>query len=160
MAEIVELEPLDIAHTARLRELHQQPGVLRWWGPMEPDFPFDEAESQRFAIVAGGAVVGLIQYGEESWPWTRHAWIDIFLGDEYAGRGVGTDAVRQIVRMLIEERGHHHISIDPLADNAAAIRAYEKAGFEPVGVRRRFWRDVDSDQWRDELLMQLVISER
>jgi hypothetical protein len=31
---------------------------------------------------------------------------------------------------LEEERDHHRLTIDPAADNAAAIRAYEKAGFQ------------------------------
>jgi aminoglycoside 6'-N-acetyltransferase len=155
----LELQPLDVRHVARLRELHLQPGVLRWWGPMEPLFPFDEPESQRFAIVVAGAVAGLIQYGEESWPGSRHAYVDIFVGDDYAGRGLGTEALTRIVRLLVEERGHHHISIDPQADNPAAIRCYEKAGFERVGVRRRFSRNSEDEDWRDELLMQYVVTD-
>lgn len=154
----IELEPLDVRHVAALRELHQRPGVLRWWGAMEPDFPFDEPEAQRLAVIADGEVAGLIQYGEEDWEWSRHAWVDVFLGDEFAGRGIGTEALRRIVALLVEERGHHHIAIDPLADNAAAIRCYEKVGFAPVGVRHRFWRNKGSDEWRDELLMELVVT--
>ena len=74
----------------RLRELHQQPGVLEWWGPMEDGFPFDEPESQRFAIVVDGEIVGLIQWGDDSYEETRHAYVDIFVGDDYAGHGIGT----------------------------------------------------------------------
>ncbi|HEX4718961.1 MAG TPA: GNAT family protein [Thermoleophilaceae bacterium] len=151
------LEPLDIAHVAPLRALHQQPGVSKWWGPMEPDFPFDEAESTRFAVVVDGSVAGLVQYGEEKWPENRHAWIDIFVGDDYAGRGIGTEVVRQVLRMLLEERGHHRITIDPAVENGAAIRCYEKAGFRRVGVLQRAYREAWSGGWRDELLMELVV---
>ncbi len=157
MAEPVGLEPLDVRHVAPLRELHQQPGVLEWWGPMDSGFPFDEPESTRFAVVVDGRVAGLVQYGEEDWPATRHAYIDIFLGDAFTGRGIGTEVVRRVAALLVQERGHHHIVIDPLADNHTAIRCYEKAGFEPVGVRKRFWHDQNSGEWRDELLMQLVV---
>jgi aminoglycoside 6'-N-acetyltransferase len=59
--------------------------------------------------------------------------------------------------MLIDERGHHRITIDPAASNPAAIRAYEKAGFEPVGVMRRYERDADGKGWHDGLLMELVV---
>jgi hypothetical protein len=52
--------------------------------------------------------------------------------------------------------GHHRITIDPAAENAAAIRAYEKVGFRPVGVMRRYERDVDGDGWHDGLLMELL----
>lgn len=156
MAEAFELEPLDVRHVARLRELHMEPGVLRWWGPMLDDFPFDEPESTRYAIVVEAEVAGMVQHGEEATPDTRHAYIDIFLGDAYSGRGIGTEVIRRVARMLVTEHGHHHITLDPLADNAAAIRSYEKAGFEAVGVRKRFWHDELRGEWRDELLMQYV----
>ena len=72
------------------------------------------------------------------------------------GRGVGTEAVRRVVRHLIDVRGHHRITIDPAAANAAAIRAYEKAGFRRVGVMRRYERDTGGDGWHDGLLMELL----
>ena len=153
----IALEPLDIAHAARLRELHRQPGVLKWWGPMEPGFPFDEPESQRFAIVTGGEVIGMVQWGDDSYEETRHAYVDIFVGDDFAGRGIGTEAMRQITRMLIEELGYHRITLDPAVENVAAIRSYEKAGFRPVGTLRRSYREGASGEWRDELLMELVL---
>jgi aminoglycoside 6'-N-acetyltransferase len=152
----IELKPLDVAHVRPLRDLHRGPGVVRWWGPMEEAFPFDEPESIRFAVVADGQVAGLLQYGEEKWPDNRHAWIDVFIGDEHAGRGIGTEAVSQAIRMLIDERGHHRITIDPALDNAAAIRSYEKAGFRRVGVQTRAYLETATGQWRDELLMELL----
>jgi aminoglycoside 6'-N-acetyltransferase len=153
----IALEPLDVRHVAALRALHQQPGVARWWGPMEPDFPFDEAESIRFAVLVDGVVAGLVQYGEEKWPDNRHAWIDIFVGDDYAGRGIGTEVMRRMIQMLLEERGHHRITIDPALENEPAIRCYEKAGFRRIGVLERAYREPWSDEWRDELLMELVV---
>ena len=42
------------------------------------------------------------------------------------------------------------------AANAAAIRAYEKAGFRPVGVMRRYERDTGGGGWHDGLLMELL----
>jgi aminoglycoside 6'-N-acetyltransferase len=63
------------------------------------------------------------------------------------------------VRQLIDERGHHRITIDPAAANAAAIRSYEKVGFRPVGVMRKSERDADGDGWHDSLLMELVVSD-
>jgi aminoglycoside 6'-N-acetyltransferase len=101
----------------------------------------------------------MIQFWEEHEPKYRHAGIDLFLDPALHGRGLGTEAVRQVVRLLIEERGHHRITIDPAADNAAAIRAYEKAGFKPVGVMRRYERDVGGTGWHDGLLMELVVEQ-
>jgi RimJ/RimL family protein N-acetyltransferase len=55
---------------------------------------------------------------------------------------VGAEAVRRIVRLLIEERGHHRITIDPAAANARAINAYTKVGFRPIGTMRQYERDA------------------
>jgi aminoglycoside 6'-N-acetyltransferase len=63
------------------------------------------------------------------------------------------------VRLLIDERGHHRITIDPAVANAPAIRAYEKAGFRRVGVMRRYERDTGGEGWHDGLLMELLAGE-
>jgi hypothetical protein len=57
---------------------------------------------------------------------------------------------------LIEDGGHHRITIDPAAHNHQAIRAYEKAGFTRVGIMRRYERDMATGEWHDGLLMELV----
>ena len=67
--------------------------------------------------------------------------------------------MRRVVRLLIGERGHHRVTIDPAASNAAAIRAYEKVGFRPVGIMRRYERDADGNGWHDGLLMDLLAGE-
>src|SRR5947208_2528153 len=144
MTEHVGLEPLHVRHVARLRELHEQPGVLEWWGPMEPGFPFDEPESQRYAIVVDGEVAGLIQWGDDSYEETRHAYVDIFVGDDYAGRGIGTEAIHQMLRTLNEQHGYQRVILDPAVENERAIRSYEKAGFKRVGVLTRSYREPRS----------------
>ena len=71
------------------------------------------------------------------------------------GRGVGTDAVRTLAWHLFADHGHHRIEIDPAADNLAAIRAYTKVGFRPVGITRRSERGPDGT-WHDGPLMDLL----
>jgi aminoglycoside 6'-N-acetyltransferase len=138
-----------------LRAIRARPEVAAWWGALEPGFPDEEPESTRFAIEAGGRVVGMIQYGEEIEPMYRHAWIDLFLDPDVHGRGLGADAVRTLARHLHDARGHHRITIDPAVENPAAIRAYEKAGFRRVGVMHAAERAPDG-HWRDALMMERV----
>jgi aminoglycoside 6'-N-acetyltransferase len=153
----MELRPLAEGDAAELRRIRATPEVERWWDAVEDDFPWsDDPESTRFTIVVDGAVAGLIQYSEELEPKYRHASIDLFLDPALHGRGLGTEAVRHVVRHLIDDRGHHRITIDPAVANAAAIRAYEKAGFRRVGVMRRYERDAGGDGWHDGVLMELV----
>jgi aminoglycoside 6'-N-acetyltransferase len=150
------LRPVAAGDEAELRRIHLTPEVARWWDVPDDDFPWDEPEAERFVIEVDGAVAGLVQFWEEPDPKYRHASIDVFVDPALHGRGVGTEAVRLIVRRLIDERGHHRITIDPAAANAAAIRAYEKVGFRAVGVMRRYERDVDGDGFHDGLLMELL----
>jgi aminoglycoside 6'-N-acetyltransferase len=153
------LRPIAERDAAELRRIRRTPEVARWWHD-DPDFPFgDDPDSTRFTIEAGGAVAGMIQYGEDTDPLYRSAWIDIFVDPARRGRGLGPEAIRLLARHLVEDRGHHRITIDPAAANAAAIRAYEKAGFTPVGVMRRYERDVDGAGWHDSLLMDLLAEE-
>jgi aminoglycoside 6'-N-acetyltransferase len=154
------LRPLAEGDEAELLRIHLTPEVMRWWDVPEQDFPWDEPESTRLTIEIDGTVAGLIQYSEENEPKYRHAGIDLFLDPALYGRGYGSEAVRRVIRLLIGERGHHRITIDPATTNLAAIRAYEKAGFKPVGVMRQAERDVDGTGWHDALLMELLADEQ
>jgi aminoglycoside 6'-N-acetyltransferase len=153
------LRPLAEGDEDELRRIHETPEVSRWWDLPDAGFPWDEPESTRLTIEVDGAVAGLIQFSEELEPKHRHAGIDLFLDPALHDRGLGAEAVRRVVRRLIDDRGHHRITIDPATANAAAIRAYEKAGFRRVGVMRRSERDADGGGWHDSLLMELLAGE-
>lgn len=75
------------------------------------------------------------------------------LGDKTGGSVAGRDAAATLARHLVNDRGHHRIVIDPATDNGLAIRCYQAVGFRPVGVMRRYGRDVDGRGWHDGLLM-------
>jgi aminoglycoside 6'-N-acetyltransferase len=155
---MLTLRPLAAGDAAELRRILATPEVARWWDPPEDDFPLaDDPESVRLTVEVDGRVAGMVQYWEETDPKYRHAGIDLFLDPAVHGRGIGTEVVRRVVRMLIDERGHHRVTIDPAASNRAAIRTYEKVGFQRVGVMRRYERDADGGGWHDGLLMELVV---
>jgi aminoglycoside 6'-N-acetyltransferase len=153
----MHLRPLTAADAPELLRILRTPAVARWWDVPAEGFPLtDDPDATRLVIEVDGAVAGMIQVAEELEPKYRHASIDLYLDPALHGRGIGTEAVRQVVAHLIGERGHHRITIDPAAANAAAIRAYEKAGFRPVGIMRSYERDVGGAGWHDGLLMELV----
>lgn len=160
---VVVLRPAtddDVAHLAAIRSTPEVHG--RWGGPlgaMEAEVRESMAEEGMtgWTITLEGAVVGWIQSYESDDPDTRYAGIDVYLAPHVHGRGLGPDAVRTLARHLVDQ-GHHRLVIDPAADNHAAIAAYAKVGFRPVGVMRRYERGPDGT-WHDNLLMDLLADE-
>lgn len=144
----------------RLFQIRNEPGVLRWWGSADIEEIKEEfiGAEGGFVIEAEGEVVGAIQYHEENEPMYRHAGMDIFLSTSRHGEGLGTEALRLLARYLFEERGHHRLTIDPAAENTAAIRAYERVGFRAVGIMRKYERGPDG-VWHDGLLMDMLEEE-
>jgi aminoglycoside 6'-N-acetyltransferase len=159
----VRLRPATRADIPELVKIRQTPEVYEHWrggddlvAAVEEDF--DEPDVIAYVIELEGRVVGWIQWQAEEDPDYRHASMDIYVDPAVHGRGVGTDAVRTLARHLIVDHGHHRLTLDPAADNAAAIRTYSKVGFRPVGIMRRSERGVDGT-WHDSLLMDLVAEE-
>ena len=143
----------------RINSIRHEPEVARRWGDLEEgELEVFLQDEKTFLIDAYGEVIGAIQYEEEEDPMYRHAGIDIFVTTSLHGQGFGSEAVRILARYLIEERGHHRLTIDPAADNAAAIRAYGKVGFRRVGVMRSYERGPNGT-WHDGLLMEMLADE-
>ncbi|MFG1868329.1 GNAT family N-acetyltransferase [Micromonospora arborensis] len=156
----VTLRPATAADVPVLAQIRADPEVLRWWRggvdlteAVRADLGDDDLHV--YAIEHDGRVVGAIQWYAEPDPDYRHASLDIFLDPAVRGAGLGGDAIRTLARHLIDEYGHHRFTIDPAAANSAAIRAYAKVGFRPVGVLRRYERGADG-RWHDGLLMDLL----
>ncbi len=157
--ERLRLRPVADADIARLQEILSEPLVARWWPPDALEKWASSEDTTRLAICVADQVAGLIQYHEESDPRYRHAGIDLFLTTDLHGRGLGTEAISVLARHLFDDRGHHRLVIDPALANDAAIRCYERVGFRPVGVMRRYERDHVSDEWADGLLMEMLADE-
>jgi aminoglycoside 6'-N-acetyltransferase len=155
----VRLRPVDPDDLPALLAIRAEPGVRRWWGEPRPDDFEPPGDGEQLAIEVAGGLAGLIQYEEVADPQYRSAGIDLFLGAQWEGRGLGREAVGLLAGYLIETRGHHRLTIDPAAANARAIRCYEAVGFERVGIMRRYERAADGT-WRDGLLMELVSAPR
>jgi aminoglycoside 6'-N-acetyltransferase len=155
----VRLRPVAARDIGRLVEILAADGVVEWWGPYDEDRAERELlDGDWFAVEHEGDLIGLVGCSEEDDPQFRSAGIDVTLHPAWHGRGLGADTVRALARWLIEERGHHRLTIDPAADNARAIRSYERVGFKPVGVMRRYERLPDGG-YRDGLLMDLLADE-
>jgi aminoglycoside 6'-N-acetyltransferase len=157
----VRLRPVKAADESALTQIFHDPEVARWWGDPSKSvadaMEVLEGES-RFVIEHDGEAIGFIQCVEETDPMYEHASIDISLRSEWQGKGIGPDAIRTLARFLIDNRGHHRLTIDPAAHNTRAIKAYESVGFKPVGLMRNYERGPDGT-WHDGLLMDMLADE-
>lgn len=155
----VTLRTAGLDDAPRLTSIRREAEIERRWGILEEgemeEFLTDE---KTLVVEVDGEVIGAVQFDEVEDPMYRSAGIDLYLTTPRHGQGLGSEAVRVLARYLIEERGHHRLTIDPAADNAAAIRAYEKVGFRPVGVMRSYEQGPDGT-FHDGLLMDLVSGE-
>jgi aminoglycoside 6'-N-acetyltransferase len=159
----VVLRPTTDADAPALAAILATPEVARWWpafdlARVEAELTGRDEDVDVYAILVEGRIVGAIQSHEERDIEFRHAGIDLFLDPAHRGEGFGPDAIRTLARFLIEERGHHRLTIDPAAANERAIRAYEKVGFRKVGLLRRYQYFPDGT-WQDGLLMELLAEE-
>lgn len=59
-------------------------------------------------------------------------------------RGIGTELLAAIVEHS-RELGADSIFLEVRVDNGTAIRLYENFGFEPLGLRRRYYQPEDVD---------------
>lgn len=96
----------------------------------------DENETFAFAITVEDKVVGSIGVFRQGNIHRLTAELGYYLAEEYWGRGIMTEAVRQICQYVFEKSDIIRIYAEPFAYNAASCRVLEKAGFQYEGTLR------------------------
>ena len=90
-----------------------------------------------WAIYCEGVLAGVLGLtpgaGAEQGDLTLGYW----LGKDYWGRGLATQAVSSACRWAFEEAGARRVSASVFAWNPASVRVLEKNGFQYEGCRRR-----------------------
>ncbi|AEN12149.1 MULTISPECIES: GNAT family N-acetyltransferase [unclassified Streptomyces] len=135
--DLTRLTPASEAHLPLLARWFADPEFVRNWGGQ----PFTREEVaakytgrrrpdvESFLILAQNVPVGYVQYVPSG---TGQGGIDMVLVPHAQGRGLGPDAARALVRHLHTVLGWNRVTVDPEASNIHAVRAWAKAGFQPV----------------------------
>lgn len=97
----------------------------------------DENETFAFAVTADGRAVGSIGAFRQENIHRRSAELGYYLAEEYWGRGMMTEAVRQLCDYVFHTSDVIRIYAEPFAFNAASCRVLEKAGFQYEGTLRQ-----------------------
>lgn len=97
----------------------------------------DENETFAFAITIDGKAVGSIGVFRQGNIHRQTAELGYYIAEEYWGRGIMTEAVKQICQYVFSESDIIRIYAEPFAYNAASCKVLEKAGFQYEGTLRR-----------------------
>lgn len=164
--EKVVLRPVDLKdaeNLARWLNDREVTAFLPFWMPVTVDaeeewLRKEDPRLTRFAIdTVDGQYIGNCSL-RASEGQGRVSEVGLFIGEkEYRGKGYGTDAVVTLCTFGFVYQDLERIALHAVAENTAAVRCYEKAGFQHEGRlrRHRFVRG----RYRDLLVMGLLREE-
>lgn len=96
----------------------------------------DENETFAFAITVENIVIGSIGVFRQGNIHRQTAELGYYIAEEYWGKGIMTEAVRQICEYVFSKSDIIRIYAEPFAYNIASCRVLEKAGFQCEGILR------------------------
>ena len=96
----------------------------------------DESETFAFAITVDNMVIGSISIFRQGNIHRQTAELGYYIAEEYWGKGIMTEAVKQICEYVFANSDIIRIYAEPFAYNIASCRALEKAGFQYEGTLR------------------------
>lgn len=121
----------------------------RWWIEKA-----NEPPATNFAIVVEGEAVGGVGMILKDDIYRRSAEVGYWLGEEFWGRGVVTEAVRAIVEYAFENFDLCRLYAGVLEWNPASMKVLEKAGFQ---FEARLRKAVTKEgQTMDEFIYALI----
>ena len=165
MATSAKLRPVQESDLSELVRLYWDPdatGEFQWFGFRMSTARDIERRWHEDGLIGGEASYLTVEGDDGScagWvSWrplgTGNVEIGIGLLPEHRGRGLGTEAQRQLVDYLFSTTPVHRIQAGTEIDNIAEQRALEKAGFRREGVMRGV--AFRAGGWRDGVMYALL----
>lgn len=97
----------------------------------------DENDTFAFAITIEGKVIGSIGVFRQGNIHRQTAEVGYYIAEEYWGKGIMTEAIKQICKYVFDKSDIIRIYAEPFAYNLASCRVLEKAGFQYEGTLRK-----------------------
>lgn len=132
--------------------------VDQWWPVSADKEDFFQSFLERirlgikkpYLVFYAGEPIGYIQsytvdQSTHSWlpeisKYTKIIGIDQFIGEEgLLYKGLGPCFIKAFIDDVLLGAGYHKVLVDPDPSNSAAIRCYEKVGFESLGQYQAPW---------------------
>ena len=97
----------------------------------------DENGTFAFAITVNEKVIGSIGAFRQTNIHSKTAELGYYIAEEYWGKGIMTEAVKQLCSYVFSNSDIIRIYAEPFAYNIGSQRVLEKAGFQYEGTLRR-----------------------
>ena len=145
------------------RELHRP-----WAYPPERPEQFDELISrcarddfECIVVVPPGddhAIAGVFTIGQIVRGLFQSAYVGYYANVAYAGQGIMSEGLRQVVRRAFDELGLHRLEVNIQPGNISSIALAQAAGFRLEGFSPRYL--LIGGQWRDHERYAITAEER
>ena len=96
----------------------------------------DENDTFAFTITVDEKVIGSIGVYRQENIHRQTAELGYYIAEEYWGKGIMTEAIKQICQYVFQKSDILRIYAEPFAYNEASCRVLEKAGFQYEGTLR------------------------
>ena len=96
----------------------------------------NENDTFAFAITVNGKVIGSIGAFRQGNIHRKTAELGYYIAEEYWGKGIMTEAVKQLCDYVFSNTDIIRIYAEPFAYNIGSCRVLEKAGFQYEGTLR------------------------
>jgi RimJ/RimL family protein N-acetyltransferase len=97
----------------------------------------DKGKTFPFAITVDDKVVGSIGVFRKENIHYRTAELGYYISENYWGKGIGTEAIKQICKYVFSNTDIIRIFAEPFSTNIASCKVLEKSGFQLEGILRK-----------------------
>jgi len=101
------------------------------------DFTLFKQPLTHFAIEADSLLVGSIGFLLKEDVYSKNIEIGYFIGENYWGKGIATEAIKQLLNLLIANYDVVRIYADVFENNKASMRVLEKNGFHLEAIHKK-----------------------
>ena len=113
-----------------------------------PFFLYREADNQ----LLGSAILSNVRRGV-----AQSCALGYWVGEEYSGRGLMSEAVRALIPFAFDRLGLHRIEAACLPVNEPSQKLLRRVGFQDEGTARKYLRI--NGEWQDHLLFAMLASD-
>lgn len=121
---------LRVSVTTNVPHPYPSDGAIAWMARVQR--MMSEKKNRVFMVLSDDLFCGLMSLNTIDWEHGR-AELDYWIGPDYQGRGIGTEAMGLVIERARQELGLRVLFSSCLASNPASARILEKNGFGSMG---------------------------